>query len=217
MTDLVSLLYRADWTRLSLAAEVNTSRDLDLDRTRYGPGMPPGGSGSSGSSASRGRVLPHRCALSPDARSSIPAARRAGSSSANLGYARPESGRSEMHAEPPRLLPSWQTSTVTRRQARETSVELNRIIPRIYGTYTPPRIVVRGWQVDKKYSSRLRRRMILLRSGTLLPELAQFPASLGSPTRKRHVASSGQRPAAVQHRSTATSPSSRQHPRPAAH
>jgi hypothetical protein len=36
MTDLVGLLYRADWTRLSLAAEVSTSRDLDLDRTRYG-------------------------------------------------------------------------------------------------------------------------------------------------------------------------------------
>ena len=35
-------------------------------------------------------------------------------------------------------------------RARETSVELNRIIPRIYGTDTPPRIVVRGWQVDKK-------------------------------------------------------------------
>ena len=30
--DLVSLLYRADWTRLSLAAEVTTSRDFDLDR-----------------------------------------------------------------------------------------------------------------------------------------------------------------------------------------
>jgi len=30
--DLVSLLYRTDWTRLSLAAEVTTSRDFDLDR-----------------------------------------------------------------------------------------------------------------------------------------------------------------------------------------
>ena len=44
MTDLVSLLYRADWTRLSLAAEVTTSRDFDLDRTRLGAdgsGPPP--------------------------------------------------------------------------------------------------------------------------------------------------------------------------------
>ena len=30
--DLVRLLYRADWTRLSLAAEVSVRRDLDLDR-----------------------------------------------------------------------------------------------------------------------------------------------------------------------------------------
>ena len=41
MTDLVSLLYRADWTRLSLAAEVTARRDLDLDRTRRGAGTPP--------------------------------------------------------------------------------------------------------------------------------------------------------------------------------
>ena len=53
MRDLVSLLYRADWTRLRLAAEVTASRDFDLDRTRYGadgsspppwlgaPGKPP--------------------------------------------------------------------------------------------------------------------------------------------------------------------------------
>lgn len=38
MRDLVSLLYRADWTRLRLAAEVTTSRDFDLERTRYDPG-----------------------------------------------------------------------------------------------------------------------------------------------------------------------------------
>lgn len=41
MTDLVSLLYHADWTRLSLAAEVIARRDLDLDRTRRGAGTPP--------------------------------------------------------------------------------------------------------------------------------------------------------------------------------
>jgi hypothetical protein len=40
MRDLVSLLYGADWTRLSLAAEVTTSRDFDLGRTR-GPVPPP--------------------------------------------------------------------------------------------------------------------------------------------------------------------------------
>jgi hypothetical protein len=41
MTDLISLLYRADWTRLSLAAEVSVRRDLDLDRTRWGADAPP--------------------------------------------------------------------------------------------------------------------------------------------------------------------------------
>jgi len=41
MRDLVSLLYRADWTRLRLAAEVTASRDADLDRTRYGADGPP--------------------------------------------------------------------------------------------------------------------------------------------------------------------------------
>jgi hypothetical protein len=41
MTDLIGLLYRADWTRLSLAAEVSARRDLDLDRTRWGAGTPP--------------------------------------------------------------------------------------------------------------------------------------------------------------------------------
>ena len=34
MTDLVGLLYRADWSRLSLAAEVSVRRDQDLDRAR---------------------------------------------------------------------------------------------------------------------------------------------------------------------------------------
>ena len=31
--DLVSLLYRADWTRLSLTAEVSVTRDRDLYRS----------------------------------------------------------------------------------------------------------------------------------------------------------------------------------------
>ena len=33
--DLVGLLYRADWTRLSLAAEVSITRDRDLWRSRF--------------------------------------------------------------------------------------------------------------------------------------------------------------------------------------
>ena len=36
MRDLVSLLYRADWTRLTLAADVTTSRNFDLDQTADG-------------------------------------------------------------------------------------------------------------------------------------------------------------------------------------
>ena len=36
MRDLVSLLYRADWTRLRLAADVTTSRNFDLDQTADG-------------------------------------------------------------------------------------------------------------------------------------------------------------------------------------
>ncbi len=39
--DLVSLLYRADRTRLSLTAEVNVTRDLDLWRSRFEDGPPP--------------------------------------------------------------------------------------------------------------------------------------------------------------------------------
>ena len=43
MTDLVGLLYRADWTRLSLAAEVSVRRDLDLDRARTEAAVAPPG------------------------------------------------------------------------------------------------------------------------------------------------------------------------------
>ena len=39
--DLVSLLYRADWTRLSLTAEVGVTRDLDLWRSRFDGEPPP--------------------------------------------------------------------------------------------------------------------------------------------------------------------------------
>ena len=44
--DLISLLYRADWTRLSLAAEVSASWDRDLHRSRFEPGAPWGGPGA---------------------------------------------------------------------------------------------------------------------------------------------------------------------------
>ncbi|MGO9191341.1 MAG: hypothetical protein ACLP8X_23200, partial [Streptosporangiaceae bacterium] len=40
MRDLVDLLYRADWTRLSLTAEVSITRDRDLWRSRFA-GWPP--------------------------------------------------------------------------------------------------------------------------------------------------------------------------------
>ena len=39
--ELVSLLYRADWTRLSLTAEVSTSLDLDLFHSRFEDEPPP--------------------------------------------------------------------------------------------------------------------------------------------------------------------------------
>ena len=42
MSGLVSLLYRADWARLSLTAEVNVTRDRDLWRSRYDDGPPQG-------------------------------------------------------------------------------------------------------------------------------------------------------------------------------
>ncbi len=41
MRDLVDLLYRADWTRLSLTAEVSITRDRDLWRNRFADGPPP--------------------------------------------------------------------------------------------------------------------------------------------------------------------------------
>ena len=39
--DLVSLLYHADWTRLSLTAEVGVTRDRDLWRSRFDGEPPP--------------------------------------------------------------------------------------------------------------------------------------------------------------------------------
>jgi hypothetical protein len=39
--DLVRLLYRADWTRLGLAAEVNVSEDPSLDQSQFPGGCRP--------------------------------------------------------------------------------------------------------------------------------------------------------------------------------
>ena len=39
--DLVGLLYRADWTRLGLTAEVSVTRDRDLWQSRFAGGPPP--------------------------------------------------------------------------------------------------------------------------------------------------------------------------------
>ena len=59
MTDLVGLLYRADWTRLSLAAEVSVRRDLSRD-----PGAPERGAARAAAwdvavVLAAGRVLDH--------------------------------------------------------------------------------------------------------------------------------------------------------------
>ena len=43
-------------------------------------------------------------------------------------------------------------------RARETTVELNRPIPRIYGTDTPPRIIVRGWQGGRRIQLTIRQK-----------------------------------------------------------
>jgi hypothetical protein len=70
-------------------------------------------------------------------------------------------------------------------RARETSVELNRPVPRIYGWDTPPRIVVRGWQAGRKVQLTIRQNNDPLEIWNALPEPAGFPASGGSPLRHR--------------------------------
>ena len=56
--DLVSLLYLADWTQLSLAAEVSASRDRDLERSRFGDDAPPGASRVRGTPWDAGSAAP---------------------------------------------------------------------------------------------------------------------------------------------------------------
>ena len=56
--DLIRLLFRADWTRLRLAAEVTTSRDFDLDRNQCGAdgSVPPPWLGAPGKPPRAGHV-----------------------------------------------------------------------------------------------------------------------------------------------------------------
>jgi hypothetical protein len=69
--DLVTLLYRADWTRLSLAAEVSSVVDHDLAALRSETGVPgaespPGAHGPHPGSGWRGRPTGHEWAVATD-------------------------------------------------------------------------------------------------------------------------------------------------------
>ena len=59
--------------------------------------------------------------------------------------------------------------------ARETSVELNRPIPRIYGTDTPAWIIVRGWQGGKKIQLTIRQKNDLLDIWNVLTAAGAVP------------------------------------------
>jgi hypothetical protein len=60
-------------------------------------------------------------------------------------------------------------------RARETSVELNRPIPRIYGIDTPPRVIVRGWQGGKKIQLTIRQKNDPLTIWNALNEAGAVP------------------------------------------
>jgi len=60
-------------------------------------------------------------------------------------------------------------------RARETSVELNRPIPRIYGMDTPPRIIVRGWQGGRKIQLTIRQKNDLLEIWNALTAAGAVP------------------------------------------
>ena len=69
--DLVTLLYRADWTRLSLAAEMSSVVDHDLAALRSETGVPgaespPGAHGPHPGSGWRGRPTGHEWAVATD-------------------------------------------------------------------------------------------------------------------------------------------------------
>ena len=62
-------------------------------------------------------------------------------------------------------------------RAGETSVELNRPIPRIYGIDTPLRIIVRGWQAGKKVQLTIRQKNDPLEIWNALTAAGAVPGS----------------------------------------
>jgi hypothetical protein len=62
-------------------------------------------------------------------------------------------------------------------RARETSVELNRRVPRIYGKDTFPRIIVRGWHAGKKIQLTIRQKNDPLPIWNALIEAGAVPDS----------------------------------------
>jgi hypothetical protein len=62
-------------------------------------------------------------------------------------------------------------------RARETSVELNRPVPRIYGKDTFPRIIVRGWHAGKKIQLTIRQKNDPLLIWNALIEVGAVPNS----------------------------------------
>jgi hypothetical protein len=62
-------------------------------------------------------------------------------------------------------------------RAGETSVELNRPIPRIYGIDTPPRIIVRGWRAGKKVQLTIRQKNDPLQIWSALTGAGAVPGS----------------------------------------
>jgi len=62
-------------------------------------------------------------------------------------------------------------------RARETSVELNRRVPRIYGKDTSPRIIVRGWHAGKKIQLTIRQKNDPLPIWNALIEAGAVPDS----------------------------------------
>jgi hypothetical protein len=62
-------------------------------------------------------------------------------------------------------------------RAAETSVELNRPIPRIYGIDTPPQIIVRGWQAGKRVQLTVRQKKDPLKIWDALTGAGAVPGS----------------------------------------
>ena len=62
-------------------------------------------------------------------------------------------------------------------RAGETAVELNRVVPRIYGRDTPPRVVVRGWRAGRKIQLTIRQKNDPLEIWHALTEAGVVPSS----------------------------------------